>query len=95
MKCSVKRFGEATDEELKACDLIIVASGTYAGRMPLIGFLEMKWELIKDKRMLALAVGIAPEDVGCSRKSYESIPAYIRRENLRRVIEYVRSLGTE
>lgn len=78
LKCDLKKFEEASDEELKDYDLIIVASGTYAGRMPLTSFLKSKWEILKDKRIVAIAVGIAPENAAWSRKSYEEIPLHIR-----------------
>jgi len=115
LKCDVKDFGEARDEELKGYDLVIIMSGTYAAGMPLINFLKSKWEVIKDKKVVVVAVGIAPEGVEYSQRSYEKIPANIRekikyfkipgriafiktagevkKENLDRIIEYIRSIG--
>ena len=103
------------DEELKGYDSVIVMSGTYAAGMPLIDFLKSKWEVIKDKNVVVVAVGIAPENVPYSQRSYEKIPAYIRerikyfkipgkmgfiktagevkKENLDRIIEYIRNSG--
>ncbi|MGQ9478689.1 MAG: flavodoxin family protein [Thermoproteota archaeon] len=114
LKCDLKKFKEASDEELKNYDLIIVVSGTYAGRMPLTGFLKSKWEILKDKEIVAIGVGIAPENVYWSRKSYDKIPLHIRekirffkipgrigpakpagevrKENLEKVIQYLKSL---
>jgi flavodoxin len=40
LNCSFKEFGEVKDDELKDYDLVIVVSGTYAGRMPLTSFLK-------------------------------------------------------
>jgi len=116
LKYDLKEFGEVRDEELKEYDSVIVASGTYANHMPLVNFLKSKWEVIKDKNVVVIAVGIAPEDVEYSRKSYEGIPANIRekikyfkipgriglirtagevkKENLDRIIRYIRSSGS-
>jgi len=116
LKCDLKEFGEVRDEELKEYDSVIVTSGTYANHMPLVGFLKSKWEAINDKNVVVIAVGIAPENVEYSRKSYEGIPTYIRekikyfkipgrignirsagevkKENLDRIIEYIRSSGS-
>ena len=116
LKCDLKEFGEVKDEELKQYESIIVASGTYARGMPLVDFLKSKWEIIKDKKVVVVAVGIAPENVGWSEMSYEKIPINIRekikyfkipgripflktagevkRENLDRITEHIRSSGS-
>ena len=117
LRCNLKEFGQVRDEELKEYDSVIVTSGTYANHMPLVDFLRSKWEVIKDKNVVVVAVGIAPENVEYSRKSYERIPANIRekiryfkipgrmgpmrtagevkKENLNRIIEYIRSSGSQ
>ncbi len=59
-------------------DVIIVTSGTYAGKMPLVGMLKKNWEKLESKKVIVMAVGIAPEDDEYSIKSYEMIPAEIR-----------------
>jgi menaquinone-dependent protoporphyrinogen IX oxidase len=80
LKCDLKKFGQVRDEELKGYDSVIITSGTYAARMPLVNFLKSKWEVIKDKNVVVVAVGIAPENVEYSRRSYERIPANIREK---------------
>lgn len=80
LKCDLKKFEEIEDEELKDYDLIIVASGTYAGRMPLTSFVKSRWDILKDKKVVAIAVGIAPEKEKWSVRSYEQIPNHIREK---------------
>lgn len=116
LNCDLKEFGGVRDEELKGYDSVIITSGTYARRMPLVNFLKSKWEIIKDKNVVVVAVGIAPESVEYSQKSYEEIPANIRekikyfkipgrigvirtagevkKENLDRIIRYIRGSGS-
>ena len=59
-------------------DLIIVCSPTYMGRIRLLGYLEKKWPVLQDKRVILVAVGMAPPDSPDSRRSYEQIPDRIR-----------------
>ncbi len=80
LKCDLKEFGEVSDEELKEYQSVIITSGTYARSMPLVDFLKRKWEIVKDKNVVVVAVGIAPEDVDWSQRSYEGIPTNIREK---------------
>lgn len=80
LDCDIKKFSQIGDGELKGYDLMIISSGTYVGYMPLIGFLKKKWEIIKDKKVVVVAVGVAPENEEWSQKSYEKIPAHIREK---------------
>lgn len=74
---SIKQIG---GKALCDYDQIVVMSGTYAGQMPLIKFLTNNWEFIKDRKIIAIAVGAAPKEDEQSIKSYNLIPKYIREK---------------
>lgn len=72
------KFNEITDEVLNNYDLVVVTSGTYAAQMPLINFLKKYWQVLRTKRVVVVAVGMAPPDDPQSIKSYELIPDHIQ-----------------
>ena len=59
-------------------DLIIVCSPTYIGQIRLLGYLKKRWGVLQGKRVILIAVGMAPPESPDSRESYESIPEEIR-----------------
>lgn len=59
-------------------DLIIICSPTYMGRIRLLGYLKKRWGVLKDRRVILVAVGMAPPRSADSQKSYEEIPEEIR-----------------
>lgn len=65
-------------KDLDRFDRIIVMSGTYASGMPLVGFLKKHWPRLRQKQVVAIAVGAAPADDPASKISYEHLPAEIR-----------------
>lgn len=71
-------FSEFSRERIAGCENVVVMSGTYAGGMPLVGFLRNHWEDLKTKKVFVIAVGVIPADSPESIKSYDSIPEYIR-----------------
>ena len=83
-----RRWGKVGKEDLTKCDVIVVSSGTYAGWMPLSGYLKKKWDVIKDKNVVVVAVGAAPADDQWSVQSYEKIP-----KDIRKGIEYYKIPG--
>lgn len=80
LKADLKRFDQVKDDGLEKYDKVVVCSGTYAGKMPLVGFLKKHWDKLKNKKVVAVAVGIAPRDLEYSQKSYETIPVSIRKK---------------
>lgn len=76
----IYKFGRVSNKELGNYDPVIIISGTYAGWMPLVGFLKRKWAVIKGKHVVVIAVGIAPADVEWSQRSFEKIPLEIREK---------------
>ncbi|MFC1711336.1 flavodoxin domain-containing protein [Patescibacteria group bacterium] len=79
IKADVLTFNQANDEKLSLYKTIIIASGTYAGWMPLTSFLVKKWPLIKNKKVIVASVGIAPSNDPYSKKVFEKIPLAIRK----------------
>jgi menaquinone-dependent protoporphyrinogen IX oxidase len=71
-------FSQGNETLLKSYDTVIVMSGTYAAKMPLISYLNKFWYILKQKHVVVVAVGIAPPGVEQSKISYESIPVEIR-----------------
>ncbi len=69
-------------------DLIIVCSPTYMGQIRLLGYLKKRWSVIQGKRVILIAVGMAPPESPDSRKSYEKIP-----EDIRGKIQYFKLPG--
>jgi len=61
-------------------DLIIVCSPTYMGQIKLLGYLKKRWTILQGKRVIMLAVGMAPPESPDSRRSYEKIPEAIRNK---------------
>jgi menaquinone-dependent protoporphyrinogen IX oxidase len=73
-------FGKIKKEKLEAYEIVVVSSGTYASWMPLVGYVKKIWKYIKDKKVVIIAVGIAPPKAGWSIKSYKKIPKNIREK---------------
>src|SRR6185437_11094271 len=80
LEANVATFKDIQDEELINYDVVIVTSGTYAGKMPLVGFLKKHWDILQHKKVIVIAVGIAPAEDEYSIKSYELIPPEIRHK---------------
>jgi len=78
LQAEVATFNHIHDEELIYYDVVIITSGTYAGKMPLVGFLKKHWDILQHKKVIVMAVGIAPAEEVVSRESYKLIPVEIR-----------------
>lgn len=74
------KHSQLKGKKLNDYDLVVVMSGTYAGMMPLIGYLKKNWQYLENKKVIVVAVGAAPEDDEVSKKSYLKIPEYIREK---------------
>lgn len=72
-------FNNVGKDTLRDYDVVFVASGTYAGRMPLVGFLQKHWDILKEKVVISMGIGMATEDDPQSIASYEKIPLSIRQ----------------
>lgn len=59
-------------------DTFVIASGTYIGWMPLVAFLKRNWSILKDKKVIIMAVGLVPPEHKWSQMSYQKIPKHIR-----------------
>jgi len=77
--CDILTFKEVDSQKLRGYDTIIVCSGAYAGWMPLVGFLKKWWEVLKEKKVIALAIGISPIDDIHLGKFFEQIPEQIEK----------------
>ena len=85
---SAQRWKDVKDSDLENSDVVVVSSGTYAGWMPLSRYLKKKWNLLRDKRVVVVAVGAAPAEAEWSVRSYDRIPKDIRES-----IEYFKIPG--
>jgi menaquinone-dependent protoporphyrinogen IX oxidase len=79
VKGEVKGFRQYSKKSVETAETVVVMSGTYAGQMPLVKFLRKHWKDIASKKVVVVAVGAAPADDPASKKSYELIPAEIRK----------------
>jgi len=80
LKCPVFEIDSVDLDSLKKFNTIIVMSGTYAAKMPLTAFLKNNWETLKSKKLVAVAVGAAPENNWWSKISYFFIPSFIKKK---------------
>ena len=100
---STKEYAEILSKELKCKAIemdsvkklspysrVIVMSGTYAGRMPLTGFLKSSWSSLKDKEVIAIAIGLVSKDHLWSKITYWFIPFWIRNK-----INYFKIMGRD
>ena len=78
LRCKV--FEMDSFKDFKNYEHLIVMSGTYAARMPLTAFLSKNWDLVKNKKITIVAVGMAPENNWWSKISYYLIPGKIRKQ---------------
>jgi hypothetical protein len=69
-------------------DLIVLCSGTYMGWIRMASYLKRNWEVLRNKKVILLVTGIAPPEDPESRKAFEKIPGYIRKD-----IEYFKLPG--
>lgn len=67
-------------KDIARFDRVVIMSGTYAGGMPLVGYLKKHWPQLQGKEVVVVAVGAAPVDDPASRLSYEKIPPEIREQ---------------
>lgn len=78
IKADVFRYEQVEEGILEKYDRLIIMSGTYAGNMPLTKFLTQDWEKIKNKKIIAIAVGGEAPDQKGSIEAYKKIPKEIR-----------------
>lgn len=78
--CQSIGFRQLRAEMIEQSDAIVIMSGTYAGKMPLVGFLTRHWLTLKHKRVFIVAVGAVPPESPASEASFHSIPAEIREQ---------------
>lgn len=80
LKADLYTMSEAKQKNMEKYQVVIIASGTYAGWMPLINFLIRKWSEIKNSRVAVLAVGAVLPDKPESIAAYNKIPLTIRKK---------------
>ena len=69
-------------QKLSDYELVILCSGTYIGWISLRGYLNKRWKVLKEKKVILLVVGAVPQEDAESVKSYQKIPQHIR-ENIK------------
>ena len=67
LKCKALEFD---DKDLSKYDRVIVMSGTYAGQMPLTGFLVRNWKVLKNKEVTTVATGLVSQKHLWSKITY-------------------------
>jgi len=74
-----KDFDVVEENEIKDAKKVFVISGTYGGIMPLTDFVRSRWNLLKNKQITLISVGMSPEKSWWSRLSYFMIPGTIKK----------------
>jgi menaquinone-dependent protoporphyrinogen IX oxidase len=86
--CDLYLFRQINKSGIEKYDTVIISSGTYVGKMPLVKFLVRNWPKIKEKNIVVIAVGVVSPHDDASLKSYNSIP-----EEIRKSIKYLKLPG--
>jgi menaquinone-dependent protoporphyrinogen IX oxidase len=80
LKTAVLGFNDFNNKTIKKYHTVVVISGTYAGWMPLTGFLQKHWEILKNKKVIVVSVGISPANVPYTKKTFQKIPPEILKK---------------
>ena len=79
LHADIYQYGWLNNADFKDYDRIIVMSSVYMFKfMPLKGFLIKNWNKIKDKEVIAISCGAAPEADPVTIKVHERVPQEIR-----------------
>ncbi|MFC1899467.1 flavodoxin family protein [Chloroflexota bacterium] len=110
IESDIYRYNQKDKKSIFEYGLVILCTGTYAGWISLSGYLQKYWNVLKDREIVLLVIGAAPEDVPWSVRSYEKIPGQIRGEikyyklpskidikkaSLAPIIEYVKNITSK
>jgi flavodoxin len=80
VKSDVFEMDSINVDLLKDYKTIIVMSGTYGGKIPFVSFLKNNWNLVKNKKIIAVALGAAPMNHWWSRVTYFFVPSFIKKK---------------
>jgi len=88
-----KKYASWLSEELKAdlykfhqskkindYEQILIISGTYAAKMPLVNFAKKNWNNLKNKKLIILSVGISPPGEEYTEQTLATIPPKISKK---------------
>ena len=78
VKSDVFEMDDVKTGLLKNFDNIIVMSGTYGGKMQWVDFLKNNWEILKNKKLIAISVGVVPMNHWWSKINYFFVPKFIK-----------------
>ena len=74
-----KDFDVIEEKDIKIAKKVFVISGTYGGIMPLTDFVRSRWDILKNKDVHIIAVGMAPEKSWWSKLSFFMLPSSIKK----------------
>ena len=78
IESDIEKYNRIDQESLSKYDMAILFAPTFAGWISLKGYLQKNWPILKDKSVILVVIGAAPEDTGWSKRSYNKIPEHIR-----------------
>ena len=81
--------GKVNKARLAGYDPVVICSGTYIGWISLRGWLEGRWNVLREKKVVLLVVGMAPPEAPEIVTAYLKIPEHIRQD-----IKYFKLPGT-
>lgn len=78
IESDIYKARQAGEKELEGYDLVVLCSGTYIGWISIRGYLKKRWRVLQNKKVVLLAVGLAPAEDEQSVRSFGKIPEHIR-----------------
>ncbi|MDD5417650.1 MAG: flavodoxin domain-containing protein [Candidatus Nanoarchaeia archaeon] len=79
LKYIVFEIDKVKPEELAVYTSLIVMSGVYGAKMPAVRFLKNNWDKLKEKKIILIAVGMAPEGNWWDKLTHFLIPQSIKK----------------
>ena len=79
IKGEVKSYRQVKKEELEKAEKIILVGATYAGWIPLGGFIKRNQAILNKKKTFFVNVGMAPENDTWNQKSWLKLPSEFRK----------------
>ena len=76
----VYRWYIVNDRGLAQYDLVVICSGPYDDWEPLAEFIETHWTVLKDQKVIVVAVGEIPDKEGAGWKPHEKIPEAMAKQ---------------
>ena len=78
INADIADVAEYNPNMLENYELLVLSSGTYATRSPILKFIKKNWESLKNKKIVILLVGAVPWEKRISQRHFKGLPEEIR-----------------